>query len=308
MKKIFSIMLAVTAVLFLAACSSYDDGWRPVSRDPESTAAPETVPQSTAPETEVPATETAPPATEPPATGHPATEAATDSPVTEPPATEFVPDGTLFRPKVMMYHLIMEEPYNDYGALFVRPSSFESQLRALKAEGYEFLFAEEWRETDRPSVILTFDDGYEDNYSNMFPILQRYGAKATIFLISDMVGTEGYMNEDQIREMASSGLVSFQSHTANHVDLAFQTEEVLRDQFSRSCDYIGSLTGKPVRALAYPAGSYNDLVLSVAPDYFDFCYTTKQPFTVTEYTPLTIPRYYIAREMTDESFGYIIAY
>ena len=303
-KKVLAISLAVAAVMFLSACSAYDDGWRPVSHEKKSATASETVPEPTVPETEIPVTETAPPATE----TESATEPATTEAQTEPPSTEYVPDGTLFRPKVMMYHLIMEEPYNDYGPLFVRPSSFESQIQALKAAGYEFLFAAEWRETDRPSAILTFDDGYEDNYSTMFPILQRYGAKATIFLISDFVGTDGYMNEDQIREMASSGLVSFQSHTANHVDLAYQTEEVLRDQFSRSCNYIESLTGKPVRALAYPAGSYNDLVLSVVTDYFDFCYTTKQPFTVTEYTPLTIPRYYIAREMTDESFGYIIAY
>ena len=301
-KKVLIVFVIVSTILALAGCSSYNDGWRPVSDETEGTGTPDTVIDD--PVTDPPATEYDPPATETePATQPPATEAQT-----EPDTTSFVPDGTVFRPKAMMYHLIMETPYNDYESLFVRPSSFEAQLAALKDAGYEFLFADEWRETDRPSVILTFDDGYEDNYTNMFPILRKYGGRATVFLISDMVGDPGYLNEDQIREMASSGLVSFQCHTASHVDLSYQTEEVLRDQFSRSCSYIESLTGKPVRALAYPAGSYNDLVLSVVPDYFDFCYTTKSPYSVTEYGNYTVPRYYIAREMTIDSFGSIIGY
>ena len=302
MKKILTLLLIVSAIMLLVACSAGDDGWRPVSNKTDSSERPETV--TVVPVTDEPATETDPPVTElEPTTEPPATEAQT-----APATSAFVPDGTVFRPKAMMYHLIMETPYNDYEPLFVRPSSFDAQLAALKDAGYEFLFADEWRETDRPSVILTFDDGYEDNYTNMFPILQKYGGRATVFLISDMVGDPGYLNEDQIREMASSGLVSFQCHTASHVDLSYQTEEVLRDQFSRSCSYIESLTGKPVRALAYPAGSYNDLVLSVVPDYFDFCYTTTSPYSVTEYGNYTVPRYYIAREMTIESFNSIILY
>ncbi len=207
-----------------------------------------------------------------------------------------------FNPKAMMYHLIMETPYNSLEALFVRPSTFESQLKYLTENGYTFLFADEWKTTDKPSVIITFDDGYADNYSNMFPILKKYGARATIFLISDFVGMDGYLTVDQISEMSSSGLVSFQCHTAHHVDLAYQDETTLRSEFESSISKIESWTGKSVSALAYPAGSYNDLVLSVASDYFDYCYTTKSPYIVTEYSPLEIPRYYMGRDLTEDSF------
>ena len=121
-----------------------------------------------------------------------------------------------------------------------------------------------------------------------------------------MVDTDGYLNVDQIVEMASSGLVSFQCHTANHVDLSYQDENTMRSEFSTSISKIESWTGRPVRALAYPAGSYNDTVIRVASDYFSFCYTTKSPYSVTEYSNYNIPRYYIARDLTDASFiGYM---
>ena len=230
-----------------------------------------------------------------------ATEPETE-PQTEAPETEPVSTVTEYVPKAMMYHLIMETPYNDLTPLFVRPSDFDSQLQYLTENGYGFMFADEWQIADKPTVILTFDDGYVDNYTDMFPILKKYGAKATVFLISEMIGNDGYLNADQIVEMASSGLVSFQCHTAHHVDLAYQDADTMRSEFSASIDKIVSLTGRPVRALAYPAGSYNDTVISVASEYFSFCYTTKSPYSVTEYSSYNIPRYYIARDLSDESF------
>ncbi len=222
---------------------------------------------------------------------------------TEPPVV--YPVGE-YRPKAMMYHLIMETPYNDYTPLFVRPSDFDRQLSIIRDKGFEFLFADEWRLTERPSVILTFDDGYVDNYTDMFPILKKYGAKATVFLISELVGTDGYLSVDQVKEMAASGLVSFQCHTAHHVDLSYQDEATIRSEFASSIEKIESWTGRPVRSLAYPAGSYNDVVLRIAPEYFDFCYTTKSPNSVTEYSMFNIPRYYIARELTEQSFIYYL--
>lgn len=215
-------------------------------------------------------------------------------PATLPTVTE--PEKVLpYAPKTFMYHLILEEVYGPYDNLFVRPSEFEEHLRALNELGYIYLFAEEWQRTEKPSIIITFDDGYEDNYTEMFPILKKYGAKATVFLVTDLIGTDGYMTRDQISEMSASGLVSFQCHTAHHRDLSYQSAASLRADFKESVEIIEGITGKPVRALAYPAGSYNDTVLSVVPEFFDFAYTTKSPTATPEYTDYTVPRYYIAR-------------
>lgn len=228
--------------------------------------------------------------------------------LTEPPITPTEPSAATYSPKTLMYHLILEEVYGPYENLFVRPSEFETHLAVLDELGYEYLFAEEWRLTEKPSVIITLDDGYEDNYTEMYPILKSYSAKATVFLVTDLIGTDGYMTRDMIREMSESGLVSFQCHTAHHRDLSYMSESELRADFDQSCKIIEDITGKPVRAIAYPAGSYNDTVVAVCDEYFDFAYTTKSPFSTPSYTALTIPRYYIARGYGRDMFLNYVRY
>ena len=277
-----------------------------------STSAPAT--ESSAPDTTVPVesnADTEPAETQPPETEvatEPVTEEATESATeTEDSVKVDVPVGS-FEPEALMYHLILDEVFSVYEALFVRPSEFEAHLTLLDELGYEYLFAEEWRITETPSVIITLDDGYVDNYTNMFPILKAHGAKATIFLVSNLVNTDGYLTSAQIKEMSDSGLVSFQCHTANHVDLAHLSAEGVREEFSESVRFIEALTGKPVISLAYPAGSFNDTVLSVVPEFFDYCYTTKSPNSTPEYTPYTVPRHYIARGYGREAFSSFVRY
>lgn len=64
-------------------------------------------------------------------------------------------------------------------------------------------------------VILTFDDGYEDNYTEMLPILEEYGMKATVYVITNQIGQPGYLTWDQLRAMQVRG-IEIGSHTANH--------------------------------------------------------------------------------------------
>ncbi len=234
-------------------------------------------------------------------------ESALVSQKTEPSVTS-EPTEAVYKPKALMYHLILEEVYGPYSALFVRPADFAEQLDYLDSENYEYLFAHEWKMTARPSVIITLDDGYEDNYTEMFPILKAHGAKATVFLVTELIATDGYLTRDMIREMSDSGLVSFQCHTAHHVDLAYQTEQTVRNEFEVSCAEIKKLTGKEVRAIAYPAGSYNDTVLAVAREFFDFAYTTRSPYNTPDYTDLTVPRYYISRTLGMASFKAMLSY
>ena len=236
------------------------------------------------------------------------TSAESTAVLTESPITPTEPPAATYSPKTLMYHLILDEVYGPYENLFVRPSEFETHLAVLDELGYEYLFAEEWRLTEKPSVIITLDDGYEDNYTEMFPILKSYSAKATVFLVTDLIGTDGYMTRDMIREMSESGLVSFQCHTAHHRDLCYMSETELRADFDESCKIIEDITGKPVRAIAYPAGSYNDTVVAVCDEYFDFAYTTKSPFSTPAYTALTIPRYYIARGYGRDMFLNYVRY
>ncbi|MCL1900064.1 MAG: polysaccharide deacetylase family protein, partial [Promicromonosporaceae bacterium] len=87
------------------------------------------------------------------------------------------------------------EPY-----LYVSSEKFERDMIYLKDNGYNTIFPEEMFGADEKSVVITFDDGYEDNYKNAFPILKDHGIKATIFLISNKIGEENMLNKEQIRE------------------------------------------------------------------------------------------------------------
>ena len=67
-------------------------------------------------------------------------------------------------------------------------------------------------------IVITFDDGYRDNYENAFPIMRKFGFKGVIFLIGEKVGSKDFLMKDQINEMSGAGF-EFGSHTLSHRDL-----------------------------------------------------------------------------------------
>lgn len=234
-----------------------------------------------------------------------------DPPVTEPrtdaPSVD-APKGD-YEPLVFMYHLILEEPYSPYEGLFVRPSEFKAQLGILSSLGYRYAFADEYNaHSEYPTAILTFDDGYEDNYTEMFPLLKEANAKATVFVATSLVGTPGYLTEAQIKEMAASGLVRFESHTVSHVEIGNQSAQFIEREMTQSAAYIEGLTGCPVRAMAYPAGSFSDAAMAQVGKYVDFAYTTQSPSNRTSDSPLAIPRIRINRGYPESAFRSICEY
>lgn len=209
---------------------------------------------------------------------------------------------TVYTPKVFMYHLIEEEPFSQYESLFVRPADFEAQIIFMKEKNYNFLFAEEYAKTATPSVILTFDDGYEDNYTEMFPILQKHQVKATIFVVSDYIGHPGYLNDEQLREMSESGLVSIQSHTKSHKDLTKISEADIRTEFRYSKYMIGRITGRPVSAVSFPEGQYTDRILKISGEYFGRSYGTRPRPAAKGVSNRAIPRQSVRRDLDWETF------
>ena len=148
--------------------------------------------------------------------------------------------------------------------------------------------------------MITFDDGYEDNYTELFPILQESGAVATVFLIQNCVGQKNYLSEEQILQMQASGLVRFGCHTADHVDLAGQSAQEMKEQMQSCKRYLEALLGEPCRSVAYPYASYNENVCRAAGELFSFGYTTDNPcrFAKTGNAPMALPRHYISRGMS----------
>ena len=109
-----------------------------------------------------------------------------------------------------------------------------------------------------------------------------------------------------IKEMAESGLVSFQSHTCTHPSLPSVDEDQMRFQFAESKRVLEEMTGRPVKALCYPTGAYDARVISIAKDYFDFAYTTVSTSSTAGYSVYELPRLRINRGLSKADLSSMI--
>lgn len=149
-------------------------------------------------------------------------------------------------------------------ALSVSPQEFEEQMEYLHKSGYTTITPDQLMSylksgkqlPDKP-ILITFDDGYLDNYTNAYPIMKKYGFTATIFIVTNLVSNDPrFVTWDQVREMQKNGIV-FGSHTVNHQSLTSLTKEQIMHELSQSREEIAAQLGKPPKYFAYPTGTYN---------------------------------------------------
>lgn len=173
-----------------------------------------------------------------------------------------------------MYHYISAPPANAdiyRKDLSVSPERFEEHIRYLLEAGYNvitlddlLLFLTVGRPLPDKPVILTFDDGYVDIYTNAFPILQKYGVVGHFFIITDFLDRQhpAYVSWGQVEEMARAGQI-FGSHSRNHPDLSNQSTDYLVWQALGGMENIRLHLGYHPRWIAYPSGSYDKHVIDV---------------------------------------------
>ncbi len=163
---------------------------------------------------------------------------------------------------ILTYHSISNEIYPDET---VTPEEFEKQLQYIK-ENYKVISLEEavgYLQTDiekaAGSIVITFDDGYSDNYCYAFPLLKKLGFPATIFLISDFVDDKNgkYLSQSQIHEMIDNN-ISFGSHTISHRILTGVTNEEVVREIRGSKDILESQLNQRINSFAYPVGTRAD--------------------------------------------------
>jgi len=207
-------------------------------------------------------------------------------------------------PIVLMYHAIMEQPATENTSLFLKPTDFEAQISWLAENGYRFLFADEYAAHKGKSAIITFDDGYADNWTTVRPILEKYRAKATVYVVTDLIGRDGYLTQEQIREMADSGYYQIGSHTTHHMDLTTLSNRDAAAELEDSFHTLSSLTGSDITSVSYPYGNYDWNILSTAKKWYQISYTTQHGETGT---PFVISRYNIVRDMPLEKFISLIS-
>ena len=207
---------------------------------------------------------------------------------------------------VLMYHSVSDTPIG-IPALSVKPADFDRQMQLLRDDGFTpICFPELARAGDyKKPVLITFDDGYYDNYSEAYPILKKYGFHATVFMVSGNIGAPNFLNGSEILEM--SDLVSFQSHTVHHYRLPDLDRDSLDRELSQSKAAIEALTKKPVVAISYPEGHYSKAVLKLVPKYYDYAVTTKYGYWRDGMDRYQIRRLAIGRDTTLKCFSHLVS-
>ncbi len=202
---------------------------------------------------------------------------------------------------ILMYHSVGDTPVG-VELLSVKTTDFETQIKYLSDNGYTALSFDELKTAGnyKKPIIITFDDGYADNYENAYPILKKYNFKATIFIVSSYINSPGFLSESQIPEMMD--LISFQSHTVSHKPLVEFNESDLELELSASKDKISGITHKPVFVISYPNGSYDKQVADTASKYYDYALTTKFGYYFSNSPKYKIERIAVSRSESLEDF------
>jgi len=189
-------------------------------------------------------------------------------------------------PRVLMYHMVRDHiEGTKFNKLRVKPTEFEKQIAWMKAESFHFVTMRElqdnWGKHPEKTVAITFDDGYLDNLENAFPVLEKYQAKATIYVVVDRhdrdwstykkahhnsgeLAREPKLNDVQVKQLSDSGLIEIGSHTMTHANLSKLDDVDCLKELTKSKYQLEALITKPVTSFAYPFGIYSQRDVQLA--------------------------------------------
>lgn len=215
---------------------------------------------------------------------------------------------------VLMYHYIRINPdkndkvgYN----LSVIPTNFQAQMDYLAAHEYHTITLDELgaalvssRDLPQKPIVITFDDGYRDAYTQAFPILKTHNFKAVNFIITGVVGAPAYLTWDQIEEMKVIGVFTFGAHTVTHRALTYLEANQIKREVSESKSILASHLGYPVNWFAYPYGNVNEKVANIVAQtgYVGAFGTNRGTFQSTD-KMFALPRIRIGGSDTVDSFA-----
>jgi peptidoglycan/xylan/chitin deacetylase (PgdA/CDA1 family) len=178
---------------------------------------------------------------------------------------------TKYRIPILMYHYI--GPRNDpdditKNLLSTWPQILDEQIKTLKNAGYTFLKNDELadildtkKEIPQKPVVLTFDDGYKDFYTNAYPILKKYNAKATNFVISGFINNLNHLSTGELKELSKDENIEIGAHTVNHEWLKDQNADTSKYETLENKHDLENITGKQVASFAYPYGAFDEAAI-----------------------------------------------
>ncbi len=177
-----------------------------------------------------------------------------------------------------MYHSIDNTKLKRLKGIRISPKNFDRQLSYLHKRGYKSYtlceMIEQKENLNTKSVVITFDDGYRDNLTNALPILQKYGFKATVFVIinrfdndwsihrkaknAGIVNKIEKLSDNDIEELLKSGLVEIGAHTLNHKNFLKMTKGEKAEEIEKSKRMLERRFGIECKTFSYPFGIYDE--------------------------------------------------
>ncbi len=196
----------------------------------------------------------------------------TPTPQPSPTATPtwiFNSTGKVIAPILLYHHVADIEPASRY---YISPQVFQAQMEALHQWGYTAVpistiveVITKGGELPPRPVVITFDDGNEDVYTNAFPIMQELGFVGTFFIIGQTIGATHVVTDAQLEEMISAGW-EIGSHSMSHLDLTQRHDQVQYEIGLSKSTLEKELTTK-VEVFAYPYGTTDPYLVSKVQDY-----------------------------------------
>lgn len=166
---------------------------------------------------------------------------------------------------IFVYHdVVLEQTAPSY--MQITTTKFKEQIKGLMSLGYKFITYEDLVAFDKGEkklpekvIILSFDDGWEGNYNNLFNIVKELNIPIAINIVDNTVGTKGALNWEQIKEMEDSGLVKIYSHGKRHVEAnTIETKEFVKEIKEAHENIEKNLNKKVKKVYTYPYGIYEE--------------------------------------------------
>ena len=164
---------------------------------------------------------------------------------------------------IFLYHEIVDDASKvEFDYMQTTTEVFENQIIGLQKSGYRFISYEDLKnysegqiKLNKKSCILTFDDGCQSIYENVYPFAKEHNIPFTMFVITDKMGQEGRITWDEAKEMQDSGIVTIASHSKDHPEFtSLSTEEAVKN-VNESYDIIEeNLGNQTTKIFTYPYG------------------------------------------------------
>lgn len=212
---------------------------------------------------------------------------------------------------VLMYHRVLADDAEVRGlepGMFVRASTFARHLEWLRVRWPIVTLGEALGRPpaapDPPVAVLTFDDGWRDNLDVAWPILERAGARATIFVVRDWIeaaasGGGDFLRPDEVRFLADAG-IEFGAHTVSHPRLDRLDDSRVEQEMRQSRRAVEEWTGRPCPLFAYPYGAHRERTAELAGGVFRASVVVGGGWWTPGLDDRRVPRVAIHDDMSDE--------